>query len=74
MKSRKIRIGKDRRLREIKLPENFADRRRQAERRHPEIAEASLEEFELLMSAKTTQITDTAQDTGSGWDDLTRPS
>lgn len=51
----------------IKLPKGFVDRRRQPERRKPEIGEASFEEFETLMKLAKEKKT-TATEEPSGFD------
>jgi hypothetical protein len=70
MKIQKTRGKTDRRKIEVKLPAKIADSRRRPERRHPDIEEASFEEFELLMSAKTTAADESNKDIGHGWNKL----
>ena len=70
MKIQKTRGGTDRRKIEVKLPAKKSDSRRRPERRHPDISEASFEEFELLMSAKTTSADESNKDIGHGWNKL----
>lgn len=55
----------------IKLPKGFVDRRRQAERRQPEVGEASLEEFEALMKIAKEKKPAGVEAPTSGFDSLT---
>ncbi len=50
----KPRSGKDRRKRDVGPPQGWKERRRNPERRLPEVEEISLAEFHLLMAGNTT--------------------
>ncbi len=56
----------------IRLPKGFVDRRRKVERRHPEVTEGSLDEFQALLESRkenksgNTEPTDTALDLLTG--------
>lgn len=54
MTDNKKRSGQDRRKRDVGPPQARNERRRNPERRLPEVEEASLAEFELLMAANKT--------------------
>ena len=70
MKIQKNRGRNDRRKIEVELTSKIADSRRRPERRHPDVAEASFEEFELLMSTKKITADEADQDAGQGWNEL----
>ena len=55
----------------IKLPKGFVDRRRRVERRQPEVAEASLEEFETLMRISKERERERTEAPATGLDLLT---
>jgi hypothetical protein len=54
----------------IRQPKDFVERRRQAERRQPEVGEASLEEFETLMKLAKDKKPEHAETPDSGLDKL----
>ncbi len=54
----------------IKLPKGFVDRRRQAERRQPEVTEASIEEFEALRKIAKEKKPSSLDTPPSGFDQL----
>ncbi|SBT03868.1 hypothetical protein ACCAA_1170015 [Candidatus Accumulibacter aalborgensis] len=51
MSTHKIRSGSDRRKRDIGPPGKIPERRRQPDRRLPELTDASFEQFELELAA-----------------------
>ncbi len=52
----------------IKLPKGFVERRRKVERRHPEISEGSLEEFETLMKISKGKKSENTEPSTTGFD------
>lgn len=55
----KPRSGKDRRKRDVGPPVGWKERRRNPERRMPEVEEISVEEFMRLMKGNSGSATDT---------------
>lgn len=64
----------DRRQQELGPPKGWAERRRRVERRRPEVAEASLDEFLSLMAALSASRAELSKKPPPrGWDSLLRP-
>lgn len=68
--SNKPRSGRDRRNKDLGPPEGWKERRRQPERRLPEVEEISIEEFKRLMNQNTQQTEVPPEEENFDWHEV----
>lgn len=66
----KPRSGQDRRKKEQGPPEGWKERRRNPERRMPEVEEISIAEFKRLLAESGQQTEKPAEEHSAAWDEI----